>query len=335
MSVINDHIKNDFQLLLTLLMSIVGTAFLTVFGLLALYNKQYTLATYLLIPVCLCLVNIVVLKSKYHTYSSYGVSFINACLVFTLIAHGGVEKTGLLWTYCLLTMAVAILPFRIGCIFCFAFVSLTSAIMLVPHNLEFIVPYSFTEATRYISSSLALCMLTLTFVKIQENTKQKLQNKSITDELTGLYNRSVISDSRKARLDKDDCSIMLIDIDFFKSVNDEFGHYIGDRVLILVSETIKREVRDQDLAIRWGGEEFLVILKDCTLDLAVAKATSISQKVQFDNALTQLLGKQLTLSIGVAIVNQSTPLFEAIKTADKHLYNAKNSGRNKIVDALA
>lgn len=335
MRIVYDHIKNDFQLLLTLLMSIVGTLFLTVFGFLALYNEQYTLATYLLIPVCLGLINIAVLRSKYRIYSSYGISFINACLVFTLIAHGGVEKTGLLWTYCLLTMAVAILPFKIGCIFCVIFVSLTSAIMFVPHNLAFIVPYSMTEATRYISSSLALCMLTLTFVKIQENTKQKLQKKSITDELTGLYNRSVINDSRKAHLGKGDSSIMLIDIDFFKSVNDEFGHYVGDRVLVLVSEIIKSEVRDQDLAIRWGGEEFLVILKDCNLDVAVEKATAISEKVQYDTSLTQLLGKALTLSIGVAIVNQSSPLFEAIKTADQHLYNAKNSGRNKIVDALA
>ncbi len=315
-----------------MLMSIVGMFFLSFFGLNALFNSQYVLASYVLITAFIGIGNITLIFSRYSRLSIFNLSVLCGFLILMLIGHGGIEKTGILWTYSLLTISVAILPFKLGCIFCSIFVTSAFYLMLIPNNHDFLVDYTITESTRYIASSLALCVLTLTFVKIQENTKKVLRRQSITDELTGLYNRSVVKEKRVAKLGKVTATVLLVDIDFFKLVNDEYGHDTGDKVLIAVSEIIKSEVRDNDLAIRWGGEEFLLILKNCSLEQAVQKASSISKRVQKDAALFELVNKEITLSIGAACIDEKTELYDAIKTADQNLYVAKNSGRNKIVD---
>lgn len=125
----------------------------------------------------------------------------------------------------------------------------------------------------------------------------------------------------------------MLDIDFFKMVNDSYGHDIGDKVIVALSKVLKGSIRESDLAIRYGGEEFLIMLHNATDEAAL----KIAQKINSDfAALTFNVGSnesmQKTLSIGIAkFPVDGDTIWKCIKYADTALYVAKDTGRNKIV----
>ena len=161
---------------------------------------------------------------------------------------------------------------------------------------------------------------------------------AVTDELTGLYNRryfdrhlSLMLD--KAREQERDMAVMLIDMDFFKSVNDNHGHDIGDAVLREFSERLKRNIRGVDLACRFGGEEFVVLMPDTDYRQAQGVAERVRMAVaerSFETAAIRPL--TVTCSVGVALNEHELDTPEHIlKRADVALYRAKREGRNRVV----
>lgn len=163
-------------------------------------------------------------------------------------------------------------------------------------------------------------------------TKSKLEKLVVYDQLTEVHNRNIlksISDSNSGELVAMtglDVSMLLLDIDFFKKVNDTYGHEAGDKVLIYLTKILKSTVRLTDYVIRWGGEEFLIIMPGCATDHAVRIAEKIREKVEAsDNGICKM-----TISIGVASYCGGD-YHAAIKNADEALYKAKESGRNKVV----
>lgn len=163
-------------------------------------------------------------------------------------------------------------------------------------------------------------------------TKSKLERLVVHDQLTEVHNRNIlksISDSNSGELVAMaglDVSMLLLDIDFFKKVNDTYGHEAGDKVLIYLTQILKSTVRLTDYVIRWGGEEFLIIMPGCATDQAVRIAEKIREKVEVsDNGICKV-----TISIGVASYCGGD-YHVAIKNADEALYKAKESGRNKVV----
>ena len=165
----------------------------------------------------------------------------------------------------------------------------------------------------------------------------QLRDSSLRDGMTGLYNRRFLEEfidkaqSQALRTDQK-YSIMMIDIDFFKLVNDEYGHDVGDKVIKGLSEVLISSIRSADLAIRYGGEEFVIMLHNSDLKGSERVAEDIRTKfseLKFDLDKTTL---QKTLSVGVSIFPDHTDsMWKAIKYADTALYEAKNSGRNKVV----
>jgi two-component system cell cycle response regulator len=161
---------------------------------------------------------------------------------------------------------------------------------------------------------------------------------AVTDELTGLYNRryfdrhlSLMLD--KAREQERDMAVMLIDMDFFKSVNDTHGHDTGDAVLREFSERLRRNIRGVDLACRFGGEEFVVLMPDTDYHQAQSVAERVRLAVaerNFDFKDARLL--TVTCSVGVALNEHQSDTPETIlKRADIALYRAKREGRNRVV----
>ncbi|MEQ1771097.1 MAG: diguanylate cyclase [Devosia sp.] len=161
---------------------------------------------------------------------------------------------------------------------------------------------------------------------------------AVTDELTGLYNRryfdrhlSLMLD--KAREQERDMAVMLIDMDFFKSVNDTHGHDIGDSVLKEFAQRLRRNIRGVDLACRFGGEEFVVLMPDTDY----RQAQSVAERVRMSVAerTFQAPGERpltVTCSVGVALNEQAQDSPESIlKRADVALYRAKREGRNRVV----
>ncbi|WP_448248838.1 sensor domain-containing diguanylate cyclase [Thalassotalea agariperforans] len=154
------------------------------------------------------------------------------------------------------------------------------------------------------------------------------------DPLTNLYNRRALTELvypiwNLGERQQTSMSIMLVDLDWFKRINDKFGHIIGDDVLKDVAQTLKRRLRMSDIILRWGGEEFLVFLPDT--DIVQAKLLAEKLQRYFDNNKVNDVTK-VTISVGVASSLPSEISFdELIKLADKSLYQAKKNGRNQVV----
>jgi len=170
-----------------------------------------------------------------------------------------------------------------------------------------------------------------------EETKKQLTIEATTDPLTGLFNRrhfSEVSSSsfNVAKRYKQELSIMMLDIDKFKNINDTYGHAIGDKVLISCAKVLMVEARDSDVVARYGGEEFIFLLPHTSLEetSSVAKRiqSELSKKVFFEN----MQEINVTLSIGIATYkpDMNMSLEGLIKQSDIQLYIAKDRGRNQI-----
>ncbi len=164
---------------------------------------------------------------------------------------------------------------------------------------------------------------------------EKTQLQAQTDGLTQVKNRQAILDELTYRLEqvKDsemNLTIAMVDIDFFKQVNDIFGHLTGDEVLKSVADTLRHAIRGADSVGRYGGEEFLVILPNTGLEQAIGVFERMRLKVA---ASTLLEDRQVTVSIGVASHEHQDTLETLIAKADQCLYQAKAKGRNQVVVA--
>jgi len=160
------------------------------------------------------------------------------------------------------------------------------------------------------------------------------------DPLTNVLNRRAlyahaeyVSADRRRR-DRP-CAVLLLDLDHFKRINDRHGHAAGDAVLIAVATTLARELREVDLIARWGGEEFLVLLPDCNIESALARAEQLRVEVAALVLGALPVGHRASVSIGVADWPARYTLDETIQRADGALYEAKNAGRDRVVLAAA
>jgi diguanylate cyclase (GGDEF)-like protein len=170
--------------------------------------------------------------------------------------------------------------------------------------------------------------------------RQALHLQASRDPLTGLYNRRYMQESldreiHRARRRQRPLSVMMLDIDHFKRYNDTYGHPAGDDALRLVGETLVSSVRAEDLACRYGGEEFIVILPECPLPQAAVRAEEVRARLK--ELYVERAGELpavVTVSIGVAGFQETTDRVDKlIKFADGALYQAKHGGRDRVVVA--
>lgn len=177
--------------------------------------------------------------------------------------------------------------------------------------------------------------------KVKQRTKElsiknkELEKLSITDKLTGIFNRVRLDKVLQEELEKslrykNDFSIILMDIDFFKMVNDTYGHQVGDDVLQESAQIFQKNIRKVDVLGRWGGEEFLIICPKTYENGAKQLALHINEA--FRKHKFKSYPKQITISLGVASFNNDiSKAEELVSRVDNALYRAKNSGRNKVV----
>lgn len=166
--------------------------------------------------------------------------------------------------------------------------------------------------------------------------REKLKNQALRDPLTGLYNRRYMEDM----LDRfvllsgrtgTPVSLVMVDLDHFKRLNDEHGHLLGDTVLRAVGQVLKEGLRETDVACRYGGEELIVLLPDCGLEDAMTKAEALRARVE---GLSDIHGVRITASFGVAAAPESAALArDLIGAADAALYESKRGGRNRVTSA--
>jgi diguanylate cyclase (GGDEF)-like protein len=168
--------------------------------------------------------------------------------------------------------------------------------------------------------------------------QKDIEQMATTDELTGLYNRQALDMLFKPLiLDKNrtpyDLSLLLLDVDHFKQVNDEYGHLAGDAVLEHLAKLITSRLRETDIICRWGGEEFLILLKGCNLETASNMAEELRLSIMNHPLYYQKQMIKITTSIGVSEYQQQDTRKKLIGRADRALYEAKVNGRNQVVSA--
>jgi diguanylate cyclase (GGDEF)-like protein len=194
----------------------------------------------------------------------------------------------------------------------------------------------------------AMVRATIPFIKVylreaapvleSKRLMESLRETNLRDPMTGLNNRRFLEEYLETLLAaiqrrKSHMAILMLDLDFFKVVNDTHGHDAGDAVLKALAKTLRQAVRASDFVIRYGGEEFLILLQDTSADAALTVAENIRAAVEaLKTPVAGGVVLQKTISIGVAdFPDDSAAFWQALKFADVSLYHAKQSGRNRVV----
>ena len=177
-------------------------------------------------------------------------------------------------------------------------------------------------------------VLSLTDITELKEKSNLLEYQASHDNLTGLYNRNKFNslfgkEIRRGIRYKNKLSLVLFDIDHFKNINDLHGHLIGDEVLKEIAVVVSQNVREHDTVVRWGGEEFLILLPETNLE----GSKIVAEKIRNSICQTPLttLKLNITASFGVCVINDTDTENSFIERTDKALFEAKNSGRNKVV----
>lgn len=184
-----------------------------------------------------------------------------------------------------------------------------------------------------------LAYLSHLYIRAVYRAQDRLRHQASTDALTGLCNRHQILEIGSEALNKYEAdatpfSIIIADIDYFKKINDTYGHEGGDHVLRAISGLLHDALRPQDVAARWGGEEFLVILPGTNIREALEVAERLRQRVHCSPIALELSNTHIevpvSLTLGVSQYRRSERLDECIARADKGLYRGKELGRNRV-----
>lgn len=278
------------------------------------------------------LLGIIFIPSKRYILYSYTVAFITAFISFPVILISSIDAVFIFYLI-IMALTFGILSYRNFKIFFFGVLAIMIYYILfyfkvkydINMNFDFIKINFAHIAGGLIASYLFTLIMSTVLVQIMTRVNKELNNKAILDPLTKAKNRNMLSVTELSN-----SGILMIDIDYFKKLNDEFGHTNGDESLKFLVETIRKCIRKDDEIIRYGGEEFIVVLKDLK-DISVVNdiAENIRCTVLSKSRLNIKLKKYFTISIGASIYKDSLTLEENIKIVDSMLYAAKYNGRNQ------
>ena len=191
-------------------------------------------------------------------------------------------------------------------------------------NLDVILALEIPCGVAVICSHALLMLIYLDHYRVQ----QKLELAMITDPLTQVYNRHLLEKIITQNALKDvegPVAIAMMDIDYFKQVNDEYGHYTGDLTLLYIGQKLSKGTHDNDYVIRYGGEEFVIILKNCDVNNACARMEQFRQEIE------GATDTPVPITVSVGVSRYTGDFSKSIQNVDHALYKAKNTGRNKVV----
>ncbi|MBL1321217.1 MAG: sensor domain-containing diguanylate cyclase [Methylophaga sp.] len=313
----------DFIIKSTLGVSITVLLLLIPFTFLSFIQGRYLIGGLMAVIQLLCIANIwVSLKNQYS-------NSLNLFAIFILIITTGIglyqlEILASYWPSLAVLALYFVLPQKQAWIVNILYVSIT--IPIAWHVLDPAI------AARFVAVLLGISFFA--FSATHEIYKQHylLKEQSVTDILTGLYNRSLLQSSLENAIHQSDRSktnmaILMLDIDHFKTINDRFGHDVGDAVLKSTGKFLSKFFRAGDVVFRIGGEEFLALIYNTDK----TNATSVAEKLRQEFEQLPLINNHdVTISIGVSDLQPNMDWKQWMKQGDENLYKAKANGRNQV-----
>ncbi|MDO6566582.1 GGDEF domain-containing protein [Alteromonas sp. 1_MG-2023] len=260
-----------------------------------------------------------------------------AVITFT----GGYHNTGLHFVYPLIFIQIIVVRFRAA----IAYVTVTVCVVsfIVYHQDSIPAIYRSEDVSRFLIS--LLCFIAVAFIseyfwhksrkEMMTDNLEKLRQAN-SDPLTKVPNRRFLESVYFERAmqnpaDYFPLSVVVVDIDYFKKINDNYGHDVGDRVLVKIATLMKNAIRSTDVVSRTGGEEFLILYPKTTLSVAMKLAEKIRVEIEKSPFEEGEIYHPITASFGVATALTDTNINASIKLADEHLYEAKGAGRNRVM----
>ncbi|MCV2885998.1 GGDEF domain-containing protein [Aestuariibacter sp. AA17] len=335
------------QIFVINLFSIVGLCIVSALALSAYIRQEFVLAVVLTASsIAMYISHRLVEVTKPFTGYRVAGNFLLYCLMLLmafLVVTGGRENTGPLWIFLVPPVALFFGGLKKG----LRDIGLFTSVIFI---LLFLLPdtIALTQYSYGFKSRLLLSFLTLTFLagfyeysrsesyKRMKQLSDEFERQARSDSLTKLPNRRSMREhldyefSRSQRA-KQTMSVMLCDIDHFKSINDEHGHDGGDYTLIELSQLFRDTLRKQDIVARWGGEEFIFLLPETNQHDAYILAEKLRKRVENYGFKYKGTPFTLTVSIGIAEVEHHLSVDKAISLADHFMYQAKREGRNKTL----
>lgn len=335
------------QIQVVSLFALVGFSITAIMGIKALFNSSYILAAVLLFASFIYFIGFYTFKKHNNLQLSSNIILYSLyLLMFYLVLIGGVSNTGPLWIYIVAPVSLFLHGLKRGLIDLALFLLVISALMFL--NFDFIdqAVYTTEFKLRIIYSFLTITFLSAlyeysrdTSYKAALKLSQEYEYLANFDPLTSLSNRRnalIVLQQEQARLtrNKESLSVILCDVDHFKKINDEYGHNVGDIVLVELAKIFTEILREQDCVSRWGGEEFLFILPQTTAKNANIIAQKILTYLQRHTIACDGHNIDVRVSMGISEFEKSQSIDDVINSADKYLYQAKDAGRNQIQPSL-
>ena len=327
--------------------SVSGTVFLFLIGLRSAWSGDIFHAQMLFVFAAILLLNELIYRESGNTQRQRRILTALVLLLFAyLTSTGGQSNTGPLWFYVFPPLAFFILGHRVA-------LSLTGLCLLFAlvvfqfPQLPFVTTeYNPDFQLRFLASLIFVTGFCSVLDLRRRDARQELLNlarlyekAAKTDELTGLPNRRAMQNQLERELHRfsrsgHHFSVILLDIDHFKQVNDHYGHDAGDQILQDFASLLVELSRTSDLASRWGGEEFLLLLPDTSLLEALALAERLRSAVEQHEFIHDGQHIPVTISAGVCTTNRAGSIEELLRQADNNLYSAKSQGRNRITPSV-
>ncbi len=311
-----------------------------VFGAIYLIRSRYTLGGFEFSLGIIQLLNIGFLYFFHKENASYRILVASVHIMSLIIFYtGGLGNTGFLWIEFIPIFTMLILDHKESYIWICSYTAVLAGAVLYHLLVRPFLVYTDLQMVQSIVVYLLFLYLTDNNEKLKgvarsklESQNCELQKMSQTDSLTGLFNRSFINRILKTEFNRyeryqDRFSLIMLDIDHFKRVNDTFGHQAGDRVLISIADSLTSNTRKTDFVSRWGGEEFLILCTQTSVNAAGILADKMRQVIA---SLSFEKDFSVTASFGVAEIQEKQNVYDLLSETDRLLYESKHRGRNRV-----
>jgi len=335
--------RQDVMIAILMFTGSIALTGLSVWDLLAGTGAPWSNLVTLVVGVLASIIYVLLLKSRKSNLML--TLLVMVFLHFFWLVTGDVEWAGMLWCLVMLPLFFQLLGCKTGAKLVGGIALVSAVVLLWPESPLLATNYSLDMSYRFLLAYLVLSWISFMVEYVRIQTRQRLEEmqtfldvQARTDELTGLANRrgfkEYLGESEQRReKGKGSFAVIIGDLDNFKQINDDHGHEVGDFVLQEIGHILQVLVRSEDLVVRWGGEEFLVLMADTDLQGAKILAEKIRQKIASTSVAVDGGLVTVTMSLGVDAQKPQGDLYSTLGSADKAMYEAKRRGRNCVVTA--